>query len=342
MPRVCAVCQVDISDRDSRAKYCSTSCSKKAYRENNRERVKELKAASYQRNKEHAQAKSKKRYQNKKDEISLRGKRDRAAAKGIDRNDRRCAVCDGDISHRTLKAEYCEPCYQIHEQELNRARENQRYADHREEIKTRVQTYARSPQGWSRRRAWVWRNRGEIREYKRRTYRERVGYIPEGRTCEDCHADISHRGGRAMYCEHCSGERRAERHKESSLRRSHQRRARKLGQQGKVSPRIVAILLELQNRRCAAPWCKASISKKIKRGARKFELDHIMPLVKGGLHDDKNLQLLCYQCHRKKGRKSPDVWYTTHGYLGIVLSPMQAVDAGTEVVLPHFQRPIDN
>lgn len=30
------------------------------------------------------------------------------------------------------------------------------------------------------------------------------------------------------------------------------------------------------------------------------EMDHIVPLFKGGSNDDDNLQMLCVECHRKK------------------------------------------
>ena len=30
------------------------------------------------------------------------------------------------------------------------------------------------------------------------------------------------------------------------------------------------------------------------------ELDHILPLFKGGSNNDENLQMLCVECHKKK------------------------------------------
>ena len=111
MPRTCAVCQADISWRHILAKYCGTPCRSKAYWENNKERLREHKAMSYQRDKEHIQEKRRQWRRDNREDINRRGKLQRAAAIGIDLNDRRCAVCDGDISHRTLKAEYCESCY---------------------------------------------------------------------------------------------------------------------------------------------------------------------------------------------------------------------------------------
>ncbi len=33
----------------------------------------------------------------------------------------------------------------------------------------------------------------------------------------------------------------------------------------------------------------------------RLEVDHKIPLAKGGTNDEKNLQTLCYQCNRGKG-----------------------------------------
>lgn len=47
-----------------------------------------------------------------------------------------------------------------------------------------------------------------------------------------------------------------------------------------------------------AKWCCASCGSIAVKG----EVDHIIPLAKGGTDDDDNLQLLCLACHEKKTR----------------------------------------
>lgn len=35
-----------------------------------------------------------------------------------------------------------------------------------------------------------------------------------------------------------------------------------------------------------------------------IEIDHIVPVAKGGTADKPNLQPLCFQCHKRKGKKA--------------------------------------
>lgn len=87
-------------------------------------------------------------------------------------------------------------------------------------------------------------------------------------------------------------------------------RARKRGQSGFVSPDIERRLLEQQRNRCAAPWCRKKLA-----GRKAWHLDHIIPLARGGLHDDENLQILCAPCNVRKNAKHPDDWLIEHGEL---------------------------
>ena len=78
----------------------------------------------------------------------------------------RCLDCGVDISHRRRDARRCEPCSKVRD-------------------KQRKGTTA-------------------YRQRRRQKYREKTGYDPEGRTCDDCGADISHRGHNAKRCKSCS------------------------------------------------------------------------------------------------------------------------------------------
>jgi 5-methylcytosine-specific restriction enzyme A len=46
------------------------------------------------------------------------------------------------------------------------------------------------------------------------------------------------------------------------------------------------------------PFC--AMCKKLTIYPEGFELDHKLPIFKGGDDSDTNLQILCHECHRKK------------------------------------------
>ena len=84
-------------------------------------------------------------------------------------------------------------------------------------------------------------------------------------------------------------------YRESKREADRTRRARELEQLGTVSPLIKTRLIETQENCCAI--CGVSLADAYP------ELDHIVPLAKGGLHDDENLQVLCRHCNRSKQDK---------------------------------------
>lgn len=86
----------------------------------------------------------------------------------------------------------------------------------------------------------------------------------------------------------------------------HKRRFREQSLRGKVSKDIANRLFELQKGKCAI--CKKSMKEK-------FEIDHIQPLARGGIHDDLNFQLLCGFCNRSKGAKDPIKHMQEKGFL---------------------------
>lgn len=75
------------------------------------------------------------------------------------------------------------------------------------------------------------------------------------------------------------------------------RRSRELLADGAYTIKDVRKLLRLQNWRCI--YCVCSIKKK------KWHVDHIIPLSKGGGNGPDNIQILCAKCNLTKSSKDP-------------------------------------
>lgn len=84
------------------------------------------------------------------------------------------------------------------------------------------------------------------------------------------------------------------------------RRAREKSAAGKLSADIAQKLLSIQRGKCA-------ICRVVLKG--KYDLDHILPLVLGGKNEDRNMQVLCVTCNRRKGKKHPTAFMQERGWL---------------------------
>ena len=111
--------------------------------------------------------------------------------------------CGVDISHRRRDAQRCEPCSYIRTKE----HANNYYRENRTRVLQRIKSRQQTPEYKQLRQEWEKKNSQRLQEYRQREkqkHREKTGYNPEGRTCEDCDADISHRGHNAKKCVPCS------------------------------------------------------------------------------------------------------------------------------------------
>lgn len=95
--------------------------------------------------------------------------------------------------------------------------------------------------------------------------------------------------------------------KEKTRRYWHDHKALKLSNGGKLSPGLEAKLLSFQKGQCAI--CKKSLRK------AGHNMDHIVPLIRGGKNADRNIQLTCPKCNRKKGAKDPIIFMQSQGFL---------------------------
>lgn len=84
---------------------------------------------------------------------------------------------------------------------------------------------------------------------------------------------------------------------------NHRRKARIRGQGGRFTAADIANLKKLQNGKCALfAHCGQPLMVGKKRN---YQVDHIMPLARGGTHDRTNLQLLCRKCNLAKHARDP-------------------------------------
>ena len=68
---------------------------------------------------------------------------------------------------------------------------------------------------------------------------------------------------------------------------------------GQLSPSIIQNLFQKQSGKCVG--CGIDLIDN-------FHLDHIMPISRGGLNVDSNVQLLCPPCNLSKGSKTMQEW----------------------------------
>lgn len=88
------------------------------------------------------------------------------------------------------------------------------------------------------------------------------------------------------------------------------RRARINSAEGSHSFSDIELMLVKQKEKCA--FCQ---SRLIKSGDKKYHIDHIMPLSKGGSNWPGNLQLLCKKCNLSKHAKDPFEFAKENGRL---------------------------
>lgn len=94
--------------------------------------------------------------------------------------------------------------------------------------------------------------------------------------------------------------------KEKYVAYVHTRNANKKHVGGRYTPDDIARIKNTQHNKCA--MCRKSLR-------RNGEIDHIVPISRGGSNFSKNLQLLCRDCNRAKSARDPVIHARSLGYL---------------------------
>lgn len=127
-------------------------------------------------------------------------------------------------------------------------------------------------------------------------------YKPKGKltkSCVSCGISVTGRSS-MLRCKHCARERQKFLHK-SSGKKAAARLARKV-QQRAVSVEVVNPLIVLERDKWRCQLCGVGTPKRL-RGSyndRAPEVDHIVPLSKGGEHSYCNVQCACRRCNLLK------------------------------------------
>lgn len=198
---------------------------------------------------------------------------------------------NGHISERFVSTYSCVVCVDEHKKRYRkdpefRERELQYKAKYREENRDKVNAYAR----------WYWRNHPNAKSVDRRTKEKNKAYQVS------YNADYWQKNKKRL----------SERFKKYSRENKDyfrakcaERRALKMAG-GSHTKEDIEEIMSMQGGKCA--YCKSGISKK-------YHVDHIIPLSKGGSNQRSNLQCLCPSCNMRKSAKDPVDWAQEIGLL---------------------------
>lgn len=217
--------------------------------------------------------------------------------------------------HRNAKSKdglaiYCKNCKSGIAKEYN-----EKNSEH---IKERCKKYyaANSEAMKAKARSFISENRDEINKRKRDHYKENRERLIEISKEYQAKNQEKVKEGKRKYWER-TREQRLEYRKQycidnkeavSALKRN--RRAKIRGAEGSHTGEEVESIFARQKGLCA------SCAKKLfKTGEKKYHVDHITPIAKGGSNAKENLQCLCKDCNLRKHAKDPFDWARQNGRL---------------------------
>ena len=167
---------------------------------------------------------------------------------------------------------------------------------HPELVRQRKRDWRNDNAEWAReyQRHWYHANLDKVRGYSWR-YRQanRDACLARGRRWRDNNRERFRAMQRRWDSKHPDRRRANKRASEA------RRRARKHEAGGTYTAKDIALMLRTQKRRCW--YCQCDISDG-------YEIDHRIPLSRGGTNAPSNLVLACAPCNHSKYDKTPDEW----------------------------------
>jgi CRISPR/Cas system Type II protein with McrA/HNH and RuvC-like nuclease domain len=203
---------------------------------------------------------------------------------------------------------YCKPCYNDKQLEWARSHPDSRkktqrkyYDTHIEQEREKVKRWRESNQERHRENNRRWREQNKehhdelIRQW---VVRNKDRYNEKARQWRAANQDKIKEAKRRRYS------RNLERYRLLGVMNANKRRARLLNASGSYSEQDIADIRALQNDRCLYCGCELN---------RKGDIEHFIPVSRGGRNSKENLALACSSCNSSKHAQAPWNWQKWNG-----------------------------
>jgi len=182
-----------------------------------------------------------------------------------------------------------------------RERELSYKAEYRAKNRDKVNEYAK----------WYWRHHPNAKAVSRRTKNKNRSKTNERQRVENMtpqQVENQKNSRRRTYLKY----------REDRLHRAKVGGSKRRGASGNISKSYVEFCLAVQDHKCVC--CGSDISDD-------YEIDHIVPISKGGSNYDWNIQCLCKRCNIQKSNKCPVEWALSNGIFNELSHYVAAISA---------------
>lgn len=217
----------------------------------------------------------------------------------IEKPESEFSKCSRSIDALQVKCKDCAAAYYAENREHDASRKSAHYAANRDKLASRMAAYYAS-------------NLDKFAAYRsensERIAAQKSSYRAANMDNVLARESAYRKANRERIAERQSAYRAANPEKQSAHCRNRISRKRKA--EGSHTAADIQTIFEKQQGLCAN--CQ---KKLFKSGAKKYHVDHIMPLKLGGSNWPSNLQCLCPTCNLSKGAKHPTDWAKQQGRL---------------------------